>query len=371
VSDDLGGDLPDITGHKLMVKLVITAGQAQDNNNITIEPSVFPLDLSNRQYFKASARVTSTADIKRKQQAQIQIVAQVIKATTTGDDADDPSGESELHIGPYLTFLGTRIDDSLSFLSCCTDVAISTATSNANVSVYRQFSWSLKPSPSANNDSVRRRNNSRLAVRLTEEFGEQLGTRLWDCSLLLAEYLSSSSLGLISRKRTKPLQKPSILELGAGVGLVSIVATLLNGSGGGGKVIATDIGQATMQLLTANTSQLEARIIECQPFDWNDLDAFSSTATSTGFDYVLAADVLYNPGSHTALLEALRWLCSRRAGHPHLPATQVLIAYKFRTEGEQEFFRRAQADYGFLIDMVYQQSAGHCIPEAMIYRLAI
>uniref|UniRef100_UPI00398ECA99 protein N-lysine methyltransferase METTL21A n=1 Tax=Pristiophorus japonicus TaxID=55135 RepID=UPI00398ECA99 len=148
---------------------------------------------------------------------------------------------------------------------------------------------------------------------------KQLGVAavVWDAAIVLCTYLE---LGAIQ------LQDRTVIELGAGTGLVGIVATLL-----GGDVTVTD-REVALQFLESNLRenippdlQTRARATE---LSWGvNLCRFDPGS----YDVVLGADVVYLQETFPALLETLEHLSSER--------TVILLSCRIRYERDRNFLK--------------------------------
>ena len=117
---------------------------------------------------------------------------------------------------------------------------------------------------------------------------------LWPSGVALAEHVA-----------TLDVRGLRVLELGAGLGLPSLAAAL-----GGADVLATDWADDAVALLRANAERNHVRL-RVESARWDEPDRFG-----TGWDYVLAADVLYEQRNADQLLELL----------PRLGAAEILVA---------------------------------------------
>jgi predicted nicotinamide N-methyase len=117
---------------------------------------------------------------------------------------------------------------------------------------------------------------------------------LWPSGVALAEHVA-----------TRDVRGLRVLELGAGLGYPSLAAAL-----GGGDVLATDWAEDAVALLRANAARnhiaLRAELVR-----WDEPSRFG-----TGWDLVLAADVLYEQRNAEQLLQLL----------PQLDAGEILLA---------------------------------------------
>ena len=161
----------------------------------------------------------------------------------------------------------------------------------------------------------RRRKFERLGRTLTvdQDFAgsrsRSTGAGVWECSEVLSAYLAA---------RPELCRGRRVLELGAGCGLCSMVASL----GGAARVVATDGDAGAVahleDVLRANDVKLETP----PPLKWEEATRDSAKALGAPFDVVLGADLTYNPNNAIALANAL----VAHAG----PDSTVLLAHKRR-----------------------------------------
>lgn len=152
------------------------------------------------------------------------------------------------------------------------------------------------------------------------ENGAKTGSAVWDAAIVLAHYLDDDD----NRSRWHNLTS---LELGAGLGLSSIVAA----RSGFERVLATDGDEAVIQMAQRNADAEEALqaaattrhhdarrppTVEIAHLSWNDtaaLDALLPAGTRPP-DMIMASDVLYlgAAAAWTDFLELVASLCRRR-----------------------------------------------------------
>ncbi len=131
------------------------------------------------------------------------------------------------------------------------------------------------------------------------------GSTLWPAAVVLAEALVREP-GLV--------QGQAVLELGAGLGLVSVVAAKL-----GASVTASD-GHPDMDELLAHNAKSNDVSLRYVSYDWG------KTAPPEKSAVVLASDVLYEPAACTLLADALLQVLAPGGialiadpGRPHWP----------------------------------------------------
>jgi predicted nicotinamide N-methyase len=117
---------------------------------------------------------------------------------------------------------------------------------------------------------------------------------LWPSGVALAEHVGA-----------RDLRGRRVLELGAGLGLPSLAAALR-----GADVLATDWAEDAVALLAANAAR-NGISLSVEVARWDEPERFA-----TGWDLVLAADVLYEQRNADQLVDLL----------PRLDAGEIVIA---------------------------------------------
>ena len=155
--------------------------------------------------------------------------------------------------------------------------------------------------------------------------GTDTGSVLWSGSVLLAEHIRRRGIAAGS----------SVLELGAGLGLVSIVASCL-----GASVVSTDGDAAILPVLQRNiVRNLDAShpAITVQQLWWGDVSAARALGA---FDMIIGSDLVYGSDSVVgaaareasfAQLLCTMWLLSD-------DGTTLVLAYRERKSVERLFF---------------------------------
>ncbi|NXK92147.1 MT21A methyltransferase, partial [Formicarius rufipectus] len=174
---------------------------------------------------------------------------------------------------------------------------------------------------------------ARRTIRLQQDW-RRLGVAavVWDAAVVLCAYLEVEGIDLRDR---------SVIELGAGTGLLGIVATLL-GKGFfvfffkaiyncSARVTLTD-REAALEFLESNVqanlpSELRPRAVVKELTWGKDLDNFPPGA----FDFILGADIVYLEETFAELLQTLEHLCSEQ--------TVILLACRIRYERDHKFLR--------------------------------
>ncbi|NXV72222.1 MT21A methyltransferase, partial [Atlantisia rogersi] len=155
---------------------------------------------------------------------------------------------------------------------------------------------------------------------------------VWDAAVVLCAYLEIGGIDLRDR---------SVIELGAGTGLLGIVATLL------GKGVFICLFKATykcsaratitdraaaLEFLESNVqanlpSELRPRAVVKELTWGKDLGNFPPGA----FDFVLGADIVYLEETFAELLQTLEHLCSEQ--------TVILLSCRIRYERDNKFLK--------------------------------
>ncbi|XP_043927183.1 protein-lysine methyltransferase METTL21C [Protopterus annectens] len=126
------------------------------------------------------------------------------------------------------------------------------------------------------------------------------------------------------------LTDKTVLELGAGTGLVSILASLL-----GARVIATDLPDILGNMrfnIARNTRNRSRTIPDVKELCWGQNLEQNFPKSQYRFDYVLAADVVYSHNYLDELIMTMEYFCQ--------PGTVVLWANKFRLPTDYKFVER-------------------------------
>lgn len=154
-------------------------------------------------------------------------------------------------------------------------------------------------------------------VRLTQDWNK-LGVAavVWDAAVVMCMYLELGQVELTGKVA---------IELGAGTGLVGIVAALL----GAKKVTITD-REPALGFLAANVKENippdQLGAVEVSELTWGQgLERYPTG----GFDIVLGADIVYLEDTFPSLLQTMEHLSSE--------SSVVLLACKIRYERDTNF----------------------------------
>ncbi|NXU22603.1 MT21A methyltransferase, partial [Thalassarche chlororhynchos] len=161
---------------------------------------------------------------------------------------------------------------------------------------------------------------------------------VWDAAVVLCAYLEMGGIDVRDR---------SVIELGAGTGLLGIVATLLamvplqftlwwdpakaDACYCGARVTITDRA-AALEFLESNVqanlpSELRPRAVVKELTWGKDLGNFPPGA----FDFILGADIVYLEETFAELLQTLEHLCSEQ--------TVILLSCRIRYERDHKFLK--------------------------------
>mmetsp|Transcript_27789 Transcript_27789/g.84830 ORF Transcript_27789/g.84830 Transcript_27789/m.84830 type:complete len:246 (+) Transcript_27789:113-850(+) len=146
---------------------------------------------------------------------------------------------------------------------------------------------------------------------------------IWPVALLLAKHLCD---------HPELVRGKACIELGAGIGIVGMVAAALGAS----RVVVTDLPEA-MPILERNAACMTKRLaaankvcsISAAPLPWGDEESIANVGLHE-FDTVVAADVLIGGWAHTHRALAETMLALLRHG----TESRVLVAYEYREEWE-------------------------------------
>ncbi|XP_010984341.3 putative methyltransferase-like protein 21E [Camelus dromedarius] len=149
------------------------------------------------------------------------------------------------------------------------------------------------------------------------------GAVVWPSALVLCYFLETNV------KQYNMVDK-NVIEIGAGTGLVSIVASLL-----GAHVTATDLPELLGNLqynISRNTKMKCKHLPQVKELSWGIALDKNFPRSSSNFDYILAADVVYAHPFLEELLITFDHLCKE--------TTVILWVMKFRLEKENKFVDR-------------------------------
>ncbi|XP_065597017.1 protein-lysine methyltransferase METTL21C [Cyrtonyx montezumae] len=156
-----------------------------------------------------------------------------------------------------------------------------------------------------------------------QESIEHYGAVVWPGALALSQYLESN-------QERFNLKDKKVLEIGAGTGLVSIVACIL-----GAYVTATDLPEVLENLtfnISRNTHNMNTHKPEVRKLVWGEGLQEDFPLSTYHYDFILASDVVYHHTALDALLATMVYFCQ--------PGTVLLWANKFRFSTDYEFLEQ-------------------------------
>lgn len=133
--------------------------------------------------------------------------------------------------------------------------------------------------------------------------GSTTGSSLWLSSQILVCYLQQK---YDRRNFAKEFDKNRVIELGAGIGLTSLVLERL-----GWNVIATDIAPPLHTVLQPNVSQNTQGGIVVRSLDWTKISDDVIDNGEYDVDLIVTADTIYQPALVDGLCETIRILLKR------------------------------------------------------------
>ncbi|TNM90974.1 hypothetical protein fugu_003263 [Takifugu bimaculatus] len=161
-----------------------------------------------------------------------------------------------------------------------------------------------------------------------QESIDYFGAVMWPGALALCSFLDNN-------RQMVDVRGKEVLELGAGTGLVTIVASLL-----GASVTATDLPEVLSNLkanVMRNTRGRCRHTPQVAALVWgHDLETTYPTSVYR-YDYVLAADVVYHHDFLNELLDTMKHFCR--------PGTTLIWANKVRFEGDLKFMEDFQKTF--------------------------
>lgn len=202
-------------------------------------------------------------------------------------------------------------------------------------------------------------------ITVGENYGDTMGSHIWDASILL-------SFALCAASHLPPDHKShTMLELGAGCGLFAAVYAALceeDLDGAGATMVLTERSESLALLeanvklnaVSGNTAEVAgdrvrrwAPAIQFLPLMWGD-PIGKNALPRDGVDTIFAADVLYNWSSHEPLLRTIDAILQHQTPGTGC-ATSAVIAHKHRGS-------KAAASSAFL-EQLLQGSSENCCDQ--------
>ncbi|KAJ5514494.1 hypothetical protein N7463_004046 [Penicillium fimorum] len=186
---------------------------------------------------------------------------------------------------------------------------------------------------------------------------------LWSAAMVVAEGVEEADTPIALGETETEAQKEnrelwsvegeSVLELGAGAALPSVICALANAS----KVTATDhpsspalsgaIGFNTKHNLAKCTPEVAGRV-SVHPHEWGVLDDSFATANKGVYSRIVAADCFWMRSQHENLARTMQWFLS--------PGGKVWVVAGFHTgRAIVAGFFETVVEYGFVIERIYER----------------
>ncbi|KAM8976103.1 EEF1A lysine methyltransferase 3 [Pelodytes ibericus] len=170
-------------------------------------------------------------------------------------------------------------------------------------------------------------------LRITQHYGANLGVAapVWEAAVYLCGYIEEQKLNFKGKK---------VIELGAGTGIVGILASLL-----GGDVTVTDLPCALPQIKKNVSANVPSTYLsKVCALSWGlDQEKFPQD-----FDYILGADIVYLKDTYPLLIQTLQYLCG--------PHTTIFLSSKMRQEhGTVAFFEDVLPKH-FALELVHRNN---------------
>jgi SAM-dependent methyltransferase len=168
-----------------------------------------------------------------------------------------------------------------------------------------------------------------------------VGLQSWGSCILFAERMCSDADVLQLERRALAGERQvglRVLELGAGTGMLSIVAAkLIQAHGMKADIVATDFHPAVLKNLSVNVRTNSSRCITIAHLDWENpsYDAHDG-AFEKPFDVVLAADVVYHPDHARWVKQVVERVLARPQRELDLPGGVFWLFIPVRTTGRHE-----------------------------------
>jgi len=160
-------------------------------------------------------------------------------------------------------------------------------------------------------------------VVLLQDFKYGKGGIFWDGSYLLVKYFLSLETSWKNRETSDP-SKIRILELGAGTALPTIVTGLL-----GYTAVATDLPSLVPFAEKNIYENLErGKNVEVKRLEWGNEEHMKEIPQ--GFDYIVAAELVYYEEHFDALIATLKHYCTEK--------TKIVMTHRIRLPERTELF---------------------------------
>ncbi|KAK9721990.1 Lysine methyltransferase [Popillia japonica] len=176
---------------------------------------------------------------------------------------------------------------------------------------------------------------------------------VWDAAIVLAKYLEE-----LYKKNCQFLQGLDVIELGAGLGPVGLVAASL-----GANVLLTDLFDA-IPLLQFNINENKALCkgeIRSAVLKWGDKIDFGYIP-----DKILLADCIYYKESIDSLIDTLRYYATEK--------TEIILAQELRESDVQKnnwdyFLENVKNYFRCVVVPISEQNPDYCSPDIVLLKL--
>lgn len=196
-------------------------------------------------------------------------------------------------------------------------------------------------------------NNDSQNAHLLEYNFNDLDKKIWDSSIVLSHFLNYNYANESNTSRFVKLLKNSkrplnILELGSGIGLLSINLSQLLNQNLNHSINLTDFNSALelIQLNLNRNKSLFKKNINFNKFElvWGDLN---NKSHFNHYDLLIGADITYNSSSFKDLFKTLECLFNQNRN------LIFLLGYKFRHEDELDFFDLCKTKLNLNCNLLY------------------
>ncbi|OUM57907.1 hypothetical protein PIROE2DRAFT_16958 [Piromyces sp. E2] len=161
------------------------------------------------------------------------------------------------------------------------------------------------------------------------------GLRTWEASLRLSEYFIQNP---------KLCQGKNIIELGAGIGLLSLICAKL----GAKSITATDVNTDVIQRLHQNIesnkpflTEAHLTIPQAGKLDWNEKELDMSRYGD--LDLIICADVIYNPQNIEPLVNILSQFLKA------IPSITIILCNPLRQQSTYDLFLEQLSQHHIII----------------------
>ena len=181
-----------------------------------------------------------------------------------------------------------------------------------------------------------------------------VGLQSWGSCILFAERMCLDADILELERRAlaggRQAGRLHVLELGAGTGMLSIVAAkLIQAHGIEADIVATDFHPAVLKNLSVNVRTASSGCITIEHLDW-ERPSYDGVFEKP-FDVVLAADVVYHPDHARWIKQVVERVLARPQPELDLPGGVFWLFIPVRTTGRHE-------DMTETLEVLFPASAG-------------